>query len=61
MFEEINQGRVPNGMVSTEGIDRMTESVVPHISHHVVVAIVGELPIIVTTSIRRRNGGRRLN
>ena len=60
-FEEINQGRVPNGMVRRERIDRMIESVVPHISHHVVVAVVGELPIIVTTNIRRRHDGRRLN
>ena len=61
MFEEINQGRVPNGMVRRERIDRMIESVVPHVSHHVVVAVVGELPIIVTTNIRRRHEGRCLN
>ena len=46
LFEEINQGRVPNGMVRRERIDRKIERVVPHISHHVVAVIVGELPII---------------
>ena len=48
-------------MVMRARIDSMIESVVPHIPHHVVVAVVGELPIIVTTNIRRRHDGRRLN
>ena len=46
LFEEINQGRVTNGMVRRERFDRMIQSVVPHISHQVVVAVVGELPIL---------------
>ena len=48
-------------MVRRERIDRMIESVVPHISHHVVVDVKGELPIIVTTNIRRRHERMRLN
>ena len=46
---------------SGESESKMIERVVPHISHHVVVAVVGELPIIVTTNIRQRHDGRHLN
>ena len=48
-------------MVRIERTNRMIESLVPHISHHVVEAAVGELFIIVTTNIRRRHDGSRLS
>ena len=45
-------------MVRRERIDRMIESVVSHISHHVVVAVVGELPTVEVSVVCRRKPRR---
>ena len=58
LVEELHHRRFPDGMIGRERVNRVIERVVSHISHHVVVVIVVELPTVEVSVVCRRKPRR---
>ena len=61
VLKKLENRRVPDGMIGRKRIDRVGGGVVAHISDHVVLVGVSELPVVKTTLVQRRQRGSRFN